>query len=181
MLIRCYFVAPYIQTSPNPTRSKMRSGISTSLLTLFAAFISLTAIAQNPIKWSFSAKDAGNCQVDLIYTGVLEEGWCTYSQFLESEDGPVATMLNFEAGAHFKLLGKAAESGEIIKTYDKVFEMNLSKFKHKAILTQRVEVIDPSKPIVGNILFMTCNDEMCLPPKEVDFSIKIPALTGCKQ
>lgn len=135
--------------------------------------------AQNPVKWAFSAKDAGNCQVDLIFTGTIDEGWYTYSQFLESEDGPVATSLTFNPAPGYKLVGKAKEGGEIIKVHDKVFDMNLTKFKHKAVLTQRVEVSDPSKPIAGYITFMTCNDEMCLPPKDVDFSFKIPALANC--
>ena len=153
----------------------LRSLLTPTLSLLFC----LSLFSQNPIKWSFLAKDMGNCQVDLILTGVLDEGWYTYSQFLESEDGPVATMINFQEGANFKLVGKATEGGEIIKVHDAIFDMNLTKFKHKAILTQRVEVTDPSKPIVGTVTYMTCNDEMCLPPKDVDFSFKIPVLAGC--
>ena len=157
----------------------MRTRIHHSLLTLFAAFITLSAFAQNPVKWSFTAKDAGNCQVDLVFTATIEEGWYTYSQFLESEDGPVATSLTFQESPHYKLVGKAKEGGEIIKVHDKVFDMMLTKFKHKAIITQRVEVKDPSKGIEGYLNFMVCNDEMCLPPKDVDFAFKIPALKGC--
>ncbi|MFN0212939.1 MAG: cytochrome c biogenesis protein CcdA [Saprospiraceae bacterium] len=157
----------------------MFTGIRKSIFTLLAVFISLAAFGQNPVKWSFSTKDVGNCQVDLIFTGTIEDGWYTYSQFLESEDGPVATTLTFQEGTHYKLLGKAKESGEIIKVHDKVFDMNLTKFKHKAILTQRVEIKDPSKPISGYLGFMVCNDEMCLPPKDIDYSFKIPALSGC--
>ncbi|MFN0034703.1 MAG: protein-disulfide reductase DsbD domain-containing protein [Saprospiraceae bacterium] len=157
----------------------MRTRIRTSFFTLFAALLSVAVFAQNPVKWSFAAKDAGNCQVDLVFTGIIDEGWYTYSQFLESEDGPVATTLTFQEGTHYKLIGKAQEGGEKITVHDPVFDMKLSKFKHKAILTQRVEVKDPSKPIVGYLNFMTCNDEMCLPPKDADFSFKIPALTGC--
>ena len=150
---------------------------------LFAlALLSAASLsAQNPVKWVFTAKDAGNCQVDLIFTGTIDEGWYTYSQFLESEDGPVATSLTFSPAPGYKLVGKAKEGGEIIKVHDKVFDMNLTKFKHKAILTQRVEVSDPSKPLTGYITFMVCNDEMCLPPRDVDFSFKIPALTGCSR
>ena len=158
----------------------MRSNFRNTVFTLALAFVGSTLLAQNPIKWSFKAQDAGNCQVDLIFTGILEDGWCTYSQFLESEDGPVATSLHFEDGANFKVIGKATESGDIYKTHDVVFDMNLTKFKHKAILTQRVEILDPSKPIKGYVNCMTCNDEMCLPPKDADFSFTIPALTGCK-
>ena len=150
---------------------------------LFAlALLSAASLsAQNPVKWVFTAKDAGNCQVDLIFTGTIDEGWYTYSQFLESEDGPVATSITFSPAPGYKLVGKATESGEIIKVHDKVFDMNLTKFKHKAILTQRVEVSDPSKPITGYITYMSCNDEMCLPPKDADFSFKIPALTNCSR
>jgi len=147
-----------------------------TLVLLFVCSLS----AQNPLQWSFAVKDAGNCQVDLIFTGTLAEGWYTYSQFLESEDGPVATSISFQEGANYTLVGKAKESGEIVKVHDAIFNMNLSKFKHKAILTQRVEVKDPNKPITGYVTYMTCNDEMCLPPKDVDFSFKIPVLAGCK-
>jgi hypothetical protein len=157
----------------------MRTSFPNTLLTLFAVLFSSALFAQNPIKWSFTAKDAGNCQVDLIFTGILEDGWCTYSQFLENEDGPVATTLNFEPGTHFKLIGKAAESGDMYRTKDIVFNMNLTKFKHRAVLTQRVEILDPSKPVTGFVNCMTCNDEMCLPPKDANFSINIPVLAGC--
>ncbi len=157
----------------------MRNCTRISLIALFCTIGSTILVAQNPIKWSFSTKDAGNCQVDLILTGTIEEGWCTYSQFLESEDGPIATTLTFNQQGHFKLIGKAKEGGEIIKVHDKVFDMNLTKFKHKAIITQRVEVSDASKPIVGYITFMSCNDEMCLPPKDVDFTFKPGPLSNC--
>lgn len=157
----------------------MRNSIRIPLLALFCTLGSAFLLAQNPVKWSFSTKDAGNCQVDLILTGTIDEGWYTYSQFLESEDGPIPTTLTFNPQPHYKLVGKAKEGGEIIKVHDKVFDMNLTKFKHKAIITQRVEVTDPTKPISGYITFMTCNDEMCLPPRDVDFSFKPGALSNC--
>jgi thiol:disulfide interchange protein len=143
---------------------------------LFLALATST-VAQNPLKWSFSYQDAGNGQYDLICTGTLDEGYTTYSQFLESEDGPVATSLTFKDGDHFTKVGKAAEGGEKYTTYDKVFGMNLTKFKHKAVFTQRVKVTDFSKPIAGYITAMVCNEDSCLPPRDVDFSFKITPAT----
>jgi thiol:disulfide interchange protein DsbD len=157
----------------------MRSYLSPLLALAISLLFSPSLHAQNPVKWSFSSKDAGNCQLDLVFTGTIEDGWYTYSQFLESEDGPVATAITFSPGSGYKLLGKAKESGGIIKVHDKVFDMNLTKFKHTAIFTQRVEITDPTKPISGYITFMTCNDEMCLPPRDVDFSFKVPVLANC--
>jgi thiol:disulfide interchange protein len=143
------------------------------LQSLLFLLLPLWMFAQNPVKWSFTTKDAGNCQMDLIITGTIDDGWYTYSQFLESDEGPVATSFTFKDGAHFKLVGKAQESGDKFTVHDKVFDMKLTKFKHKAVFTQRVEVSDPSKPIKGYVSFMSCNDEMCLPPKDIDFSFTV--------
>lgn len=157
----------------------MRTRIYLFLCTLFTVVSFSQALAQSPVKWSFAVKDAGNCQADLIITGEINDGWYTYSQFLESDDGPVATSLTFQEGPNFSLMGKAKEGGEIIKVQDKVFNMLLTKFKHKAVFTQRVSVKDPTKPIVGYLNFMACNDEMCQPPRDVDFNFNVSNLKSC--
>ena len=110
-------------------------------------FVSTQLLGQNPVKWSFQAKETGKGTYALVFTGTIDDGWYTYSQFLESEDGPVATSFTYQEGPHYKLEGQAKESGEKLTIYDKVFEMNLTKFKHKAVFTQTVRVTDPSKPI----------------------------------
>lgn len=157
----------------------MRNGIRISLFAINCILFSAGLTAQNPVKWSFSTKDAGNCQVDLIFTGTIEEGWYTYSQFLESEDGPIPTAFTFSEGTHYKLVGKAKESGDKITAFDRYFNMTITKFKHKAVFTQRVEVSDPEKPISGYLTFMTCNDNTCMPPKDVDFNFKTGPLSNC--
>lgn len=124
----------------------------------------------NPVTWSWDKKDLGNGEYDLVFTAEIQEGWAVYSQYLESDDGPVATSFTFEEGDHFQTVGKNVESGNIQTKYDKVFEMNLSKFKGKGIFTQKVKVSDDSEPIVGYLEFMTCDDTRCLPPTYVDFS-----------
>jgi thiol:disulfide interchange protein DsbD len=156
----------------------MKVRFSLFIALMFATALSAQQNKANPVKWSFSTKDAGNCMVDLIITGTIDDGWYTYSQFQESEDGPLPTSLNFKAGPHFKLVGKAVESGDVLKIKDKVFDMTVVKFKHKAVFTQRVEVLDPSQLIVGNIDYMTCNDEMCMKAPGVDFSFSVPCKKG---
>jgi thiol:disulfide interchange protein len=148
------------------------------LIAFFFLISSALSFAQNPVKWSYEAKDAGGGQYDLIFTATIDDGWYTYSQFLESEDGPVATSFTYKEGAHFQLVGKATEGGDKITVFDKVFEMKLTKFKHKGSFTQRVKVSDATKPITGYLNFMVCNDEMCLPPKDKDFSFTLPAAKG---
>ncbi|MBX2929112.1 MAG: thioredoxin family protein [Saprospiraceae bacterium] len=138
---------------------------------LVALLFSVTVWGQilNPVKWSTAYKQVSATEFDLIFTATIDDGWDIYSQFLESDEGPVATSFNFEAGAHYKLVGKCEESGNKKTTYDKVFDMKLTKFSQKGIFTQRVAVSDLSKPVIGYLEFMTCDNERCLPPKAIDF------------
>ncbi len=140
---------------------------------LTATLYSSIAWAQSPARWSFSSKEIGDGEFDLIFTVSLADGWNTYSQFLESEDGPVPTSFTFEEGPHFERKGKVKESGNKFTKYDNVFGMNLTKFAGTGVFTQRVLVKDASKPIKGYLTYMVCNDEMCLPPRDVDFSFTL--------
>lgn len=140
---------------------------------LTTTLFSSSVFAQTPARWSFSTKEIGNGEFDLIFTVALSDGWNTYSQFLESEDGPVPTSFTFEEGPHYQRKGQVKESGNKSTKYDNVFGMNLTKFSGTGVFTQRVVVSDLSKPIKGYLTYMVCNDEMCLPPRDVDFSFSL--------
>ncbi|MBK9983220.1 MAG: hypothetical protein IPP15_12570 [Saprospiraceae bacterium] len=143
------------------------------LLSIFC-LLSFVAIGQiySPVKWKMDLQPSGNGEYLFTAKATIDKGWWVYSQHLESEDGPVATVVFFEEGPHYKLIGKNKESDNVHKIFDKVFEMNLAKYQDYFTIEQKIKVIDPSKPIVGVVTFMTCNDERCLPPTDVDFSLK---------
>lgn len=144
-----------------------------TLLTITAT----TAFAQilEPVKWSWEAKHLDGNEFELIYTATIDDGWSVYSQYLESDDGPVKTSFTYDDGTHFKLEGKNVESGNKKEAFDEVFQMNLAKFKKTGIFTQKVTVSDYSKPISGYLTFMTCDDKRCLPPTDVDYEFKLKA------
>ncbi len=153
------------------------------LFILFALIFgfSVNADAQifSPVEWTFNYEEAGAPnEYNLIFKAKIDEGWSVYSQYLESDEGPVATEFNFDAGDHYSTIGKNEESGNLKTNYDKVFEMNLTKFTKSGVFTQKIKVTDASKPITGYLTFMTCDDERCLPPTDVDFSFKITPKTG---
>jgi len=155
----------------------MRAFIFTLLLTCFA-ITSLSAQIFTPVKWKSEYKHVQGNKFDLIHTAKIDAGWSIYSQFLESDDGPVRTSFVYEkAGEHFKLVGKTKEKGKKKEGFDELFGMNVIKFTDKCVFTQRVTISDYSKPIVGYLEFMTCDATKCLPPDMIDFelSIKKPA------
>ncbi len=143
---------------------------------LLSLFWSNFAMAQTPVKWSFSAEHVQGDEYDLLFTANIESGWYVYSMYLPSEDGPVATAITLES-KHQKSVGKATESTskpEYKKSgHDETFDMTLTKYKHDATYVQRVKCTDLSKPVTGYLTFMTCNDDRCLPPTDPEFSIDL--------
>lgn len=155
----------------------MRKFWTLSLLFVFSA----VAFGQiyNPVKWSFASKQLSDTEFNLSFTATIDEGWYVYSQYLESDDGPIKTSFTYDKGSHYSLVGKNTESSSHRKEMnDPLFDnMKVIKFSEKVTFTQKVKVTDISKPILGYLEFMTCNNERCLPPTEVDFSFQLKPTT----
>ena len=141
------------------------------ILLVSLATLSLSAQIYNPVKWTITLTPAGDGNYTFLAKATIDEGWWVYSQYLENEDGPIATTVNFDAGDHYKLVGKNKESDNAKKIFDKVFEMEVVKFQKSYTIEQKIKVTDPSKPIKGYVNFMTCNDERCLPPTDKEFEL----------
>ena len=151
-----------------------------SLLLLLAFLVSQAVSAQiyNPVKWNFTLTAAADGNYTLLAKATIDEGWWVYSEYLENENGPIPTTINYDAGTHYKLVGKSKESENAKKIYDKLFEMEVIKFQKSFTIEQKIKITDPSKPITGYLNFMTCNDERCLPPVDVEFELYAPKGSG---
>lgn len=141
------------------------------LLLLFSAF-GVSAQIEDPIKWSTNWKKVGANEYELIFVANIQDGWNTYSQYLESDDGPVRTSFHYDKGS-FQMVGKNIEEGDKKEGHDKLFDMNVIKLLHTATFRQKVKVTDLSKPISGYVEYMCCNDEKCLPPTEFAFKFML--------
>jgi thiol:disulfide interchange protein DsbD len=121
-----------------------------------------------------SSKVVSADEYDLVFTAHMDEHWSIYSQYTD-DAGPVPTSFNFDAGDHYSRVGEVAEKGKKKEGPDPLFDnVVVIKFpKGPVVFTQRVKVTDNGKPIVGWLEFMTCDDERCLPPTEVDFSFDL--------
>ena len=139
---------------------------------LIFSFPSLYSQVLKPVSWNWTSEQTGPKEYTLTFTATIDEHWAVYSQFID-EGGPIPTSFTFDEGQHFTLKGQAVESGNLKKTFDKVFEMDIAKFYEKAIFTQKISVSDPSKPITGYLTYMTCDDTRCLPPVDEDFSFTV--------
>jgi thiol:disulfide interchange protein len=142
------------------------------LTTMLLSVLTLGAFAQiiEPVHWSFSSKDLGNNEYELIFKAEIDEPWHMYSQKIEMQ--PPATLFTFEENANYERIGIVEES-ESIEVFDPNFDMMIRYFSHEGIMTQKIKVKENSTvTIKGTIEFMSCDDTKCLPPTEIDFEFK---------
>lgn len=153
----------------------MRFLFTTIVLFCLSAF---SAWAQdNPVKYTWEAKSLGNNEYEVIFKAKIQDGWYTYSQFLESMDGPIPTSVNFESGNEEKIgkpTEKTSKADYKVSGFDEMFDMNITKYKHDLVITQKIKAKDPKKKVSGYLEFMTCDNTRCLPPTAVEFSF-VPA------
>jgi thiol:disulfide interchange protein len=142
----------------------------TFLLVLFGLLM-LPAVAQiiEPIKWSFDSKQDGR-EVELIFIADIEKNWHLYDTYLP-EGGPIATQVVFEDSTMFEFIGELEKNPQPVEKFDEIFMMNLRFFSDQATLTQKIRLKSDERVVInGYVLFMGCDDEMCLPPNEAEFS-----------
>lgn len=160
----------------------MNKLINTAFI-LLILLLSSNAYSQilQPVEWNFSSSHIGGNEYELVFEASIDDGWAVYSQYLESDDGPIATSFTFEEMGNFELVGKVEEDEtNRKKVHDAVFKMELIKFYKKGVFRQKVKGDGTPGEIKGYLNFMTCDDERCLPPEDVDFSFAVANATEKK-
>ena len=132
---------------------------------LLLSLASLQAQKISPVKWTFEIKKINNTDYEIMATADINTGWTIYSQFT-NDNGPVPT--SFTLGSDTVSFEEKSKS---TKEYDPLFEVDVIKFKNKAVFTKTIKRTDKTE-VNGYVTYMTCDGEKCLPPTDVDFSFK---------
>lgn len=144
-------------------------------LFILALVISATAFSQgeNPVKWDFKAVKKDAKQYTLVITATFAKPWHIYSQ-TTPDGGPIPTEIKFKANPLVTLDGKVNEDGSLKTIHDANFGVDVKYFSDKVVFTQVVKLKAPVKThAAGEIKYMVCNDERCLPPKTIPFDITL--------
>ncbi len=153
--------------------SKKISSIILFLLSLF----SLQAQISNPVTWSAVSTKIQSNEYEIIVTAEVEDHWHIYSQYLNEDDGPIATEIDFKAKG-IELLGKTKEP-KGITAFDKTFEMEITYHEGKVDFKQKIKINSDFKdPVEVTAFFMVCDDEKCLPPEEKKLTINLLGVSG---
>lgn len=145
---------------------KLISSITLALIALIAQAQILT-----PVKWKIKLDDKdGMPEKEIVFTATADKGWHLYDMNLP-EGGPVSTSFIFETLNGAELIGQPIPSVKPTTVYDEQFAMNLRWYPGTVSFIQKLKVTDPTKfKVEGEVEFMACNDETCLPPDQIPFS-----------
>jgi len=137
---------------------------------LIVCLSSLQAQIFTPVKWEIKIDDPGTVEKSIVFTARMDQGWHLYDMNLP-DGGPVSTSFTFETLTGVELIGEPVASVAPTSVYDELFAMNLRWYGGSVSFIQKMKVTDVAKfKISGEVEFMACNDETCLPPERLDFS-----------
>ncbi len=142
-----------------------------TILSFLFTLYNVSAQFPNPVKWSFDQEQISDEETLLRFNAKIDKGWHLYSQFIE-DGGPIPTTFYFDDNNKVELIGKVSEEGELEEKFDPNFEMKLKWFSNEVIFTQKVKAKAGTK-ITGELEFMVCDDEQCLPPDLIPFEFSI--------
>ncbi len=140
-------------------------------VTLFAALHAAGVMAQGdlPVHFSVQQKVVSPTEVDVIFSGKIDNGWHVYSTGLPA-DGPTSAVLNTEKAEGAKPIGKLKALGREISSFDQIFGMKLRYFEKSVTFVQRYQITGKTYRLKGYLEYGACNDENCMPPTQVEFS-----------
>lgn len=142
---------------------------------IFQAFIitiisfHLQAQTDDLVVWTAEYDEAIS---SITLTATMKDDWVIYSQKTDPE-GPIPLEIEFETVDGVEYIGEVEELTKPIKVMSEMFEVEVIKFKEKAVFVQKVKTLETAQLIKGNVTFMTCDSKRCLPPKTVPFEVKI--------
>lgn len=143
------------------------------LIFLIGFFPLFYAQILTPVKWTFDINNVDATSKEIVATATIDENWKMYGLNLP-EGGPISTIFVIEKIEGAMLQGVVESETQPVAFFDKMFQMELTSYKGKAVLSQGIAIVDTSDfSVQGYVRFMACDDVSCLPPTEVPFSLGI--------
>lgn len=124
-----------------------------------------------PVHWAYAAKKTSAKEAVVFFKATIDDGWHIYSQFIK-DGGPVKTTISFSRSKEYVLVGPTIEPKPITRI-EKVFNMEVGFFEKTVIFQQKIKLKSGQTTVNGKLEYMTCNDQKCLPPDDIDFSIPV--------
>ena len=145
------------------------------LLCLLLSNLLLLAQPKQYVTWSFTQKRISADQFELTFTANIAPTWHLYSQ-IETPDGPLPTVFEFEPSSDYQLIGKTSEPKPKEEKEPQFDNLVVRFFENKAVFKQKIKALSKKPFVVKGLIYgMCCNESMCQkfsPTPEFSFSVE---------
>lgn len=151
--------------------------LSLSFVLVVLATVSGGAQILEPVDWDFRSEQVSAGEYELQFTAIIDPGWYIYGTDL-APGGPIPTDITFFEGDGFELVGDLRYPEAVVK-FDPNFDMDIPMYGDRVSFKQTVRIVTDSQVTVkGEVQFMSCDDQRCLPPDYIDFSFTLAGAAG---
>jgi hypothetical protein len=149
-------------------RSLCLTAISWSFLTMTYAQMTI----QDPTSWKYEARKTDTGQF-FVFMLSLEKGWHIWSMEPGGDGFQIPPSFLFDDNNQVEILGPAMEKGVLETAEMEGIEGAVRYYSDTVEYIQPVRLTAGARQVSGRHVYQVCNDRMCLPPVEKDFSIEV--------
>ena len=143
-----------------------------SISILLWSIPSFAQMIEDPTTWKYEVKKKSATEYQLIFHLTLKKDWHIWSLHPGGDGYEIAPSFTLNENPKVKIKGNATEKGKSVTTKMEGIDGTITYFTGKIDYTLDV-VVTGSTKITGKHEYQICNDKMCLPPKDKDFTFEI--------
>lgn len=144
------------------------------LIILLATLPGFVFAQTNPVSWTFQSKKTSDKTYEVEMKATIAPGWHLYSQSQPSDAIAIPTEFVINPNPLFTLKGKLKEVGKMEKYTDKTLGTTSHQYSNTVSFVQVLELKAKVKTaLTGTVEYQVCDDEKCLPPKKVPFTVAL--------
>jgi Disulphide bond corrector protein DsbC len=150
----------------------MKKLIATSFFSAIITILSAQNI--NPIQWSYSSKKIADNTYEVQLTATIQNTWHLYAQKQPANAIAEPVQIRFNKNPLIAFDGPIKEIGKLEFINDEKLKISANQYSNKVTFVQKIKLKANAKTnVVGTVLYQTCDDKKCLPPKKIDFTIAV--------
>jgi len=134
----------------------------------------------DPVRWSFGYEKKGDNRYEIVIKALIEKGSHIYSMNVPP-DGPVPTTIRIDSSSIFTPAGEPFEVTVPVEKFDEAFGFKIKTFSDSAEFRQAIVSEKENFTIKGIVTYMSCTDAVCLPPKDLEFSVSVGSAGAAKE
>ncbi|MCW8311180.1 protein-disulfide reductase DsbD N-terminal domain-containing protein [Sphingobacterium sp. InxBP1] len=123
------------------------------------------------ITWDCVLKRKSPEEGEISMKAKIPQGWHLYA-LGNNPKSPIQMNFKFAPDKSYELIGDVSQP-QPLRKFEKQLGIPVTYFENEVEFGQKIKIKSKNGTIKGTIQFMQCSDEVCVPPQDFGFALKI--------